>query len=66
MIGRDRWARRECRYGAPSGRALPLKKENASGDWYYLSGYTNALFRMTSLYQSALSFGVRCWVSKSL
>jgi len=27
MVGRDRWARRECRYGSPSGRALPAKEK---------------------------------------
>ncbi len=29
MVGRDRWARREYCYGAPSGRALPIEKEKA-------------------------------------
>jgi len=31
MVGRDRWARREWRYGAPSGRALPTKNKKYVG-----------------------------------
>ena len=27
MVGRDRWARSECYYGAPSGRALSVTKK---------------------------------------